>query len=54
MHQQIDLGANRFLQRYTEDELQFLAHALRDTAQASWFNSEKDGPSIVSGDGGLS
>ncbi|MEK3704745.1 MarR family transcriptional regulator [Paenibacillus sp. FSL R7-0198] len=52
MHQQIDLGANRFLQRYTEDELQFLAHALRDTAQASWFNSEKDGPSIVSGDGG--
>lgn len=48
MHQQIDLGANRFLQRYTEDELQFLVHALRDTVKASWFHSEKDGPSLVS------
>ncbi|WP_440112885.1 MarR family transcriptional regulator [Paenibacillus sp. QZ-Y1] len=45
MHQQIDLGANRFLQRYSEDELQFLVHALRDTAQASWFHSETDGSS---------
>ncbi|GAS83871.1 MULTISPECIES: MarR family transcriptional regulator [Paenibacillus] len=48
MHQQIDLGANRFLQRYTEDELQFIVHALRDTAQASWFHTEKDGPLLVS------
>ncbi|WP_419890096.1 MarR family transcriptional regulator [Paenibacillus xylanexedens] len=52
MHQQIDLGANRFLQRYTEDELQFLVHALRDTAHTSWFHSEKDGPSMVTSEGG--
>lgn len=52
MHQQIDLGANRFLQRYTEDELQFLVHALRDTAHTSWFHSEKDDPSMVTSEGG--
>ncbi|MDQ0724230.1 DNA-binding MarR family transcriptional regulator [Paenibacillus sp. W4I10] len=52
MHQQIDLGANRFLQRYTEDELQFLVHALRDTAHTSWFHSEKDSPSMVTSEGG--
>lgn len=52
MHQQIDLGANRFLQRYTEDELQFLVHALRDTAHTSWFHSEKDGPSMVTSEEG--
>lgn len=48
MHQQIDLGAYRFLRRYTEDELQFLIQALRDTVQTSWFHSETDGPSMVS------
>ncbi|MGE6665644.1 MarR family transcriptional regulator [Paenibacillus xylanexedens] len=52
MHQQIDFGANRFLQRYTEEELQFLVHALRDTVHTSWFHSEKDGPSMVTSEGG--
>ncbi|NHN32734.1 MarR family transcriptional regulator [Paenibacillus agricola] len=40
MHHQIDIGANRFLQRYNEDELLFLLNALRETLHTSWIHWE--------------
>ncbi|GGI44853.1 hypothetical protein GCM10008018_09170 [Paenibacillus marchantiophytorum] len=42
LHQQIDLGVNKFLQRYNEDELQFLVTTLHETLHASWIHSESN------------
>ncbi|MFC9712180.1 MarR family transcriptional regulator [Paenibacillus sp. NPDC056933] len=50
MHYQIDNGVNRFLQRYNEDELQFLVRTLRETLHTSWFHSETSGQSIATGE----
>ncbi|WP_248912460.1 MarR family transcriptional regulator [Paenibacillus antarcticus] len=48
LHHQIDLGANRFLQRYTEDEMQFLVSALREVLHSSWIHTETIGESTAS------
>ncbi|QJD82948.1 MarR family transcriptional regulator [Cohnella herbarum] len=40
LHHLIDSGANRFLQKYNESELQFLVNALGEILRTSWINSE--------------
>ncbi|NOU85300.1 MarR family transcriptional regulator [Paenibacillus sp. LMG 31460] len=47
LHHQIDIGVNRFLQRYNEDELRFLVNAFRETLHTSWIQSETYGQSIA-------
>ncbi|NOU75596.1 MarR family transcriptional regulator [Paenibacillus sp. LMG 31458] len=40
LHHQIDIGVNRFLQRYNEDELGFLVNVFRETLHTSWIQSD--------------
>ncbi|SFS37269.1 MarR family transcriptional regulator [Paenibacillus sp. 453mf] len=40
LHQKIDFGVHRFLQRYNEDELRFLVNAFHETLHASWIHTE--------------
>ncbi|KQN96059.1 MarR family transcriptional regulator [Paenibacillus sp. Leaf72] len=47
LHHQIDIGVNRFLQRYNEDELSFLVNALSETLHTSWVYSETKEESIA-------
>lgn len=47
LHHQIDIGANRFLQRYNEEELRFLVNALREILHTSWIHSETIRESIT-------
>ncbi|RAW11795.1 MarR family transcriptional regulator [Paenibacillus taichungensis] len=42
LHHQIDLGVHHFLQRYNEDELQFLVNTLQKTLHTSWIHSETE------------
>jgi DNA-binding MarR family transcriptional regulator len=40
LHQEMNKGITRFLQRYNTDELLFLMQAFEDTLEASWVHSE--------------
>ncbi|MFD1136288.1 MarR family transcriptional regulator [Paenibacillus urinalis] len=40
LHQKIDIGVHRFLQRYDEEELEFLVKVLHETWQTSWIYPE--------------
>ncbi|WDI03344.1 MarR family transcriptional regulator [Paenibacillus urinalis] len=40
LHQKIDFGVHRFLQRYNEEELEFLVKVLHETWQTSWIYPE--------------
>ncbi|MFF2444702.1 MarR family transcriptional regulator [Priestia megaterium] len=47
LHEQIDIGVNHFLQRYNDDELQFLVNALQETLHTSWINTVTNEKSIA-------
>ncbi|ANY68092.1 MarR family transcriptional regulator [Paenibacillus sp. BIHB 4019] len=47
LHHQIDIGVNRFLQQYNEDELSFLVNALSETLHTSWVYPETKEESIA-------
>jgi len=46
LHEQIDIGVNHFLQRYNDDELQFLVNAIQETLHTSWVNTVTNEKSI--------
>ncbi|CAM4020667.1 MarR family transcriptional regulator [Cohnella lubricantis] len=41
LHRQIYIGARKFLERYSNEELRFLADCYQDTLQASWLQTEE-------------
>lgn len=45
LHHQIDINVNGFLQRYKENELQFLVNALGETLHTSWIHLDTVGES---------
>ncbi|MBK5503426.1 MULTISPECIES: MarR family transcriptional regulator [unclassified Bacillus (in: firmicutes)] len=47
LHEQIDIGVNHFLQRYNDEELQFLINALQETLHTSWIHTVTDEKSIA-------
>ncbi|MGE7608772.1 MarR family transcriptional regulator [Peribacillus frigoritolerans] len=47
LHEQIDIGVNHFLQRYNDDELQFLVNALQETLHTSWIDAVTNEKSIA-------
>jgi len=47
LHEQIDIGVNHFLQRYNDDELQFLVNAIQETLHTSWVNTVTNEKSIA-------
>lgn len=47
LHEQIDIGVNHFLQRYNDDELQFLVNVLQETLHTSWINTVTNEKSIA-------
>lgn len=47
LHEQIDIGVNHFLQRYNDDELQFLVNAIQETLHTSWINTVTNEKSIA-------
>lgn len=42
MHQQIEKGVKRFLQRYEMNELQFFARVLQDSVETSWLTLDDE------------
>lgn len=42
LHQQLEIGVVRFLQKYETDELRFLVRVLQDASKASWVHPESD------------
>lgn len=47
LHEQIDIRVNHFLQRYNDDELQFLVNAIQETLHTSWVNTVTNEKSIA-------
>lgn len=47
LHEQIDIGVNHFLQRYNDDELQFLVNALQETLHTSWIHAVTNEKSVA-------